>query len=85
MLTNRYRNIRQNVYQKRLPRPLPKHFTIGIVAGELSGDSLGSGLMESLRTQYPDSEFTFLGIGGPKMLGLGLESLEKIELKVIRT
>ena len=58
---------------------MPKHFTIGIVAGELSGDSLGGGLMESLRAQYPDSEFTFLGIGGPKMLGLGLESLEKID------
>ena len=35
--------------------------------------------MENLRTQYPDSEFTFLGIGGPKMLGLGLESLEKMD------
>ena len=35
--------------------------------------------MENLRTQYPDSEFTFLGIGGPKMLGLGLASLEKMD------
>ena len=35
--------------------------------------------MENLRTQYPDSEFTFLGIGGPKMLGLGLESLENMD------
>ena len=35
--------------------------------------------MENLRTQYPDSEFTFLGIGGPKMLGLGLDSLEKMD------
>ena len=58
---------------------MPKHFTIGIVAGEFSGDLLGGGLMENLRTQYPDSEFTFLGIGGPKMLGLGLESLENMD------
>ena len=35
--------------------------------------------MENLRIQYPDSEFTFLGIGGPKMLSLGLEALEKMD------
>ena len=58
---------------------MPKHYTIGLLAGELSGDSLGAGLIEGLKSLHPDVEFSFIGVGGPKMLELGLEPLERIE------
>ena len=58
---------------------MPKRYTIGLLAGESSGDSLGAGLIEGLKSLYPGVEFSFLGVGGPKMLKLGLEPLEQIE------
>ena len=58
---------------------MPKRYTIGLLAGESSGDSLGAGLIEGLKSLYPDVEFSFLGVGGPKMSKLGLEPLEQIE------
>lgn len=48
-----------------------------LVAGELSGDLLGAGLMRALRALHPDIEFR--GVGGPRMASEGLESQIPLE------
>jgi len=55
---------------------------IGIVAGEASGDLLGSHLIRALKQQRPDIEFT--GIAGPKMIREGAQSLYPIERLSVR-
>ncbi len=44
-----------------------------VIAGEASGDALGSALMAGLRSLQPDIEFS--GVGGPLMQAEGLTSL----------
>jgi lipid-A-disaccharide synthase len=47
-------------------------FTVGIVAGESSGDTLGAALMAALQARCPGSRF--FGVAGPKMLAAGCEA-----------
>ncbi len=55
---------------------------IGIVAGEASGDLLGSLLIKALKTEYPDLEF--VGIAGPKMQSAGATSWYSMEKLAVR-
>lgn len=55
---------------------------IGIVAGEASGDQLGSHLMQAAQAHFPGA--TFFGIGGPKMQGLGMDVWFPMEKLAVR-
>lgn len=51
--------------------------TIGMVAGEPSGDALGLHLIQALRRHLPQARFT--GIGGPRMESAGFQALVPME------
>ncbi|HLP99292.1 MAG TPA: lipid-A-disaccharide synthase [Sideroxyarcus sp.] len=51
--------------------------TIAIVAGEASGDLLGSHLMAAIKQANPNVRF--VGIGGPKMQAVGMDVLFPME------
>lgn len=55
---------------------------VGIVAGEASGDLLGAHLVTALSNRVPGIEF--VGIGGPKMLAAGVNSLFPMEKLAVR-
>lgn len=63
------------------PSPLTPH-AVGIVAGEASGDLLGSLLVKALRERHPD--LAFEGIAGPKMQAQGARSLFPMETLSVR-
>ncbi len=46
--------------------------TIGIVAGEASGDALGAELVDAVRTRLPQARF--VGIAGPRLEAAGCEA-----------
>ncbi|MGH8714006.1 MAG: lipid-A-disaccharide synthase [Casimicrobiaceae bacterium] len=54
-----------------LAEHVPHRVTVGIVAGEASGDALGADLIRAVRQRLP--EIRFAGIGGPRMEAAGCE------------
>ena len=51
--------------------------TIGLVAGETSGDILGAGLIRALKKHHPDTRF--VGVAGPLMQAEGCETWYEME------
>ncbi len=56
--------------------------TIGIVAGEASGDALAATLIRAVRAQNPD--IRFVGIAGPQMEAAGCEAWYSVERLAVR-
>jgi lipid-A-disaccharide synthase len=51
--------------------------TIGIVAGEASGDALAATLIQAVRARLPQARF--VGIAGPKMVAAGCAAWHPLE------
>lgn len=52
---------------------MAKQLTIGIVAGEVSGDALGADFMHKMNALYPN--IRWVGVGGTQMMQAGLHSI----------
>jgi lipid-A-disaccharide synthase len=65
-----------------MPEPPSRRLTIGIVAGEASGDQLGAHLIRALLSRRRD--LRFVGIGGAKMEAAGAEILFPMEKLAVR-
>jgi lipid-A-disaccharide synthase len=56
--------------------------TIGIVAGEASGDALAATLIRAVRDRIPDARF--VGVAGPRMEAAGCEAWYPLETLAVR-
>lgn len=68
-----------------LPYPGPETssgVTVGLVAGEASGDLIGAHLVDALKARRPDLQFT--GIAGPRMLAAGVKALYPMDKLAVR-
>jgi lipid-A-disaccharide synthase len=65
-----------------MPEPSSRPLTIGIVAGEASGDQLGAHLMRALLARRGD--LRFVGVGGSRMEAAGAEILFPMEKLAVR-
>jgi len=62
--------------------PDDRNLLVFIVAGEVSGDRLGGPLMAALK-EKTGGKIRFAGVGGPEMIGQGLDSLFPIEMTAV--
>ena len=62
--------------------PRPGAVTIGIVAGEASGDALAATLIHAVRERLPQARF--VGVAGPRMEAAGCEAWHALETLSVR-
>jgi lipid-A-disaccharide synthase len=55
--------------------PKREHFRIMIVAGEASGDAHAASLVNALRSEHPETSFSFFGAAGTAMREAGVEAV----------
>ena len=65
-----------------MDKPPARQLRIAMLAGEASGDLLGSHLLRALRARFPGLKA--FGVGGPKMQGQGLEVWYPMEQLAVR-
>ena len=61
---------------------LSSRVTIGIVAGEASGDALAATLIHAVRNRMPQARF--VGVAGPRMEAAGCEAWYPLEMLAVR-